>query len=236
MASLAAFFRREETLMPPLNLNTLLTELTLGDRHPIVVQIGAFDGCTGDPLVEFLETHKARAVLLEPQPAPFAALQARYANRVDVVTVNAAVAATDGRCTLHVVDGTESADPWWCGQIASFSREHLLRHADRIPNLTNRICAIDVATMSPESLMRNYAIPQIDALIVDTEGADWEIVKLFLDRNVIPSVLFFEWRHLDPPTIATAVTRLAELGFQTEFVEADIIAQHIPAIRRTIGR
>ena len=215
--------QRTDAILQP-SLNMALAELTLRNGRPIVVQIGAHDGNSGDPLVDFLQSGRTRAILLEPQPDPFALLQARHAHKTDVICVNAAVAERDGHCPLFVVNGTEAGDPWWCGQIASLSREHLLRHAEWITNLADRIRTIDVSTISPESLLRDYAGDHIDALVVDAEGADWQIVKLFLDRHVRPDVLFFEWRHLDRHTVVTAVKILADLGYRMEFVDADLIA------------
>lgn len=205
-------------------LDLLLDQVALLKPIPTIVQVGAFDGSTGDPLCAFLERHRAQAMLLEPQPVPFATLKAKYSGYTNVVTVNAAVSAHNGTSRLYIVEGTHAEDPWWCDQIASFHKEHLLRHSEGIPNLADRIRAIEVPTVSPETLMQRYGLPHLDALIVDAEGADWQIVQLFLDRGFVPDILFFEWRHLDQQDLAAARSTLTELGYEVEFQSADVVA------------
>ncbi|MBS0205186.1 MAG: FkbM family methyltransferase [Planctomycetes bacterium] len=216
------------------SLGMLLAELSLNCPGLTVVQVGAFDGSTGDPLDSFLRLEPAvRAVLIEPQPIPYAALRTRYSGSGNVTTVNAAITATNGLGTLYVVDDQHPGDPWWCSQIASFSRAHLLRHAASIRNLPDRIRGIDVPTLTPATLMKDYRISRVDALVVDTEGADWEIVQLFLARDILPSIVYFEWRHLETDTIQSAVEILTGLGYRLEFLEADLIAFRSPSSRST---
>lgn len=208
-----------------LTLNMLLAELSLQRSGMTVVQVGAFDGSSGDPLSSFLQLDPTvRAILIEPQPIPFAVLRTRHSGNANITTINAAVAAADGHCTLYVVEGQDPGDPWWAPQIASFSREHLLRHAPSIPHLPHRIRATEVPTLSPATLLRGFQLSRIDALVVDTEGADWQIVQLFLDQNIRPKVIYFEWRHLALETIASAVEILTGLGYRLEFLDADLIA------------
>ena len=215
--------RPDQILRPTLSM--LLAELSLQRSGLTVVQVGAFDGSSGDPLNCFLQlAPNVRAILIEPQPIPFAVLKTRHAGNANVTTINAAVAAADGSCTLYVVEGQDPGDPWWSPQIASFSRDHLLRHAPSIPHLPERIRASEVPTLSPATLLREYRLPRIDALVVDTEGADWQIVQLFLDQNIRPKVIYFEWRHLAPETIASAVEILTGLGYRLEFLDVDLIA------------
>lgn len=199
---------------------------------PTIVQVGAYDGETGDPLSGFLDRHRARAILLEPQPTPFAALKAKHAGNRDVITLNAAIADVDGICPLYVVDGMTEHDPWWCGQIASFHRDHLLRHQEGIPNLIDRIRVIDVPTISADTLRRRYALDRVDALIVDAEGSDWQIVRNFLDLGIIPQVLSFEWRHLDQRVLAAACGKLAELEYHVEIEISDLIASRQALVDR----
>lgn len=217
-------------------LSMLLFELAACYPQPHIIQVGAYDGNTGDPLARFLQASPVRAVLLEPQPGPCSALQSRYADRPDIQVLPCAVAAIEGTQSLYVLAGTHERDPWWAPQIASFERSHLLKHAAWIPDLESRIAALPVPTLTPQSLMARLNSFHCDALIVDAEGADWKIVSLFLDAGIIPAILFFEWRHLDPSELRCAVQRLLELGFQMEFVDADLLARLPDELDRTRRR
>lgn len=218
--------RRAEAILQP-DLTMLLAELTLRSPDPVIVQVGAFDGTTDDPISTFLQHGDARSILFEPQPDPFAKLQAKYIDNPRVVAVNAAIAPRDGTYPLFVVDGSNPDDPPWCSQIASMSRDHVLRHANWVPDLANRIRQIDVPAISPRTLMTTYDLERIDALIVDAEGADWDLVKLFLAEGVIPSVLQFEWKHLSGATRSAAIAELADLDFQMAVCGADVIARRV---------
>ena len=125
---------------------------------------------------------------------------------------------------MYVVDGAQPGDPQWLHQIASFRQDQVLRHARWVPDLAKRVRPIQVETISPATLKRRYHADRIDALVVDAEGADWEIVSLFLELGCVPDVLFFEHKHLKHSTIAMAIEKLSELKFKMEFVGPDLLA------------
>ena len=207
-----------------LTFSSVLVRLVARISRPVVVQIGAYDGITGDPIHEFLQERSVRAILVEPQPIPFAALTDRYAANAQIETVNAAIAAEDGDQPLYILKDSRADDPWWAGQIASFQRNHLLRHAEGIPDLASRVESITVKAMTPQRLMSQYQLKNIHLLVVDAEGADWRLVKLFLDLRVAPNILYFEWKHLPQTEILEMRRVLTELEYRVEFFEADVLA------------
>ena len=108
----------------------------LSDRLPqtgtdfFVVQIGANDGCTEDMLCELIKSRGWKALLVEPQPGPFATLQATYRDYPNVQCVQCAVAHEDGEATLWCVDGEGTTT-----QLASFSRAVLAKHSRHVPDI-----------------------------------------------------------------------------------------------------
>ena len=214
--------RPEAVLLPTLGM--LLAEMAVRRENPVVVQVGAFDGTSGDPLTSFLQLRRARALLLEPQPNPYSALCTAYVSHDFVTPVNAALGPKDGVDTMYIVEGDRPGDPEWLHQIASFQRDQVLRHARWISDLAERIRPIEVETITTKTLMCRYNVDQVDALVVDAEGFDWEIVKLFLESRVIPDVLFFEHKHLDDSTITQAIERLTDLRFKMDVIGTDLIA------------
>ena len=56
----------------------------------------------------------------------------------------------------------------------------------------------DVSVMSVETLLKKWQINRIDALVVDAEGLDWQIVKQAIDLGMKPAVIVFEYTHLSP--------------------------------------
>src|SRR5947209_5761746 len=78
-----------------LSLGLCLSALYLQRPDLIVVQVGAYDGNSGDPLHRFISRHQVRGILVEPQPLIFRRLQATYSGRTNLTLVNAAVTARD---------------------------------------------------------------------------------------------------------------------------------------------
>ena len=95
-----------------------------------VVQIGANDGCDGDLLCDLIKSRGWRALLVEPQPGPFAMLQAAYRDYENVRCVQCAVAHEDGEATLWCLEGEGTIT-----QYASFSRAILLKHSRHVSDI-----------------------------------------------------------------------------------------------------
>lgn len=193
-------------------------------RGPLtLVQIGAFDGRTHDPVYSYVSEAQPRTVLVEPQPRPFALLQEAYRHQPRCTCVNAAISDQDGTRVLYTIsDQVEGPD--WLHQIASFRREVLLKHVPDFPGLERLITPLDVPCLTPQSLMRACALDSIDALIVDTEGFDAEVVKLFFAAGIRPAIVFYEHRHLSPADQNDCLSLLIQSGHQVAVLPYDVLA------------
>jgi FkbM family methyltransferase len=171
------------------------------------VQIGANDGCSDDPLHGYVTRHHWRGLLAEPQPAAFAQLQANYATEEQLEFANVAVGAVDGEATLYVDAGTPGA----CGSslIASFDREVLLKSVGS----AERIRQIQVPVLTPASLLRQHAVSRVDLLVIDTEGYDYEILKVWDFRVFRPIMIVLEHLNLGPADRAECWRLLTREGY-----------------------
>lgn len=79
----------------------------------------------------------------------------------------------------------------WANQICSFDRAHVLGH---FPN--NETVEISVTTLSPALLMRTHNISSVDALLIDTEGFDYKVLRNFPFTKIRPRVVIYEYTHL----------------------------------------
>jgi FkbM family methyltransferase len=187
------------------------------------IQVGANDGCQEDPIFPFVERFGLRGLLLEPQPDLFKRLQQTYAHRDDVILVNAAIAAQDGKVGLHRVRADAGQEDWVSG-IASFRKESLLTHRAALPQIETLIETIEVESISPESLKRAHGIKRFDLLQIDTEGFDYEVIKLFDIENNRPAVLHFEHRHLARAEWEECIAKLVRLGYLVSYTFEDTLA------------
>ena len=97
------------------------------------VHIGADDGVAGDPIrCLVVENDGWSGVMVEPQPDAFDRLQRNYADQSRRLQfLNVAISDASGERTLFCIPKAEQRRlglSGWAGELASFSREHLLKH------------------------------------------------------------------------------------------------------------
>jgi FkbM family methyltransferase len=191
------------------------------------VQIGAYDGITGDPIFDFVKKYHWKGVLVEPQAGAFATLTANYAGQKDIILENAAIAAEDGHAMLYGVRPT-SDDNYNHGQLHSFNKETILKHAHMVKDLANRIEQYEVRTLTLESLLKKHNLSQLDLLQIDTEGYDYEIIKQINFDTTKPRLIHFEHKHLLPEDLQKCYRLLEQHGYSLEFGEYNTLA-HTPS-------
>ncbi|MEZ4688203.1 MAG: FkbM family methyltransferase [Bacteroidia bacterium] len=90
--------------------------------------------------------------------------------------------------------------------LASFNKENVqkaydtglvasrcTKHGLHIPSDPEKqIIGEEVDIISPESLLQQYTISRIDLLQIDTEGFDYEVIKMFDIGKTQPDAIIFE--------------------------------------------
>lgn len=177
------------------------------------VQIGAFDGTTGDPLYHYIRNHGWQGLLVEPQADACKIVQKLHADNPKITIVNAAVGKERGSATLYTVKGEDL--PSWCGALASFSKESILKHNHLIPGLENCVVAEEVATVTFADILSSAGKEdQLDVLQIDTEGADAEILRLFPFNSSRPAIVHWEIKHLTKEEKEDCLERLSSYGYR----------------------
>ncbi|BAU13330.1 hypothetical protein LEP3755_38690 [Leptolyngbya sp. NIES-3755] len=175
-----------------------------------LVQIGACDGVSNDPISGFIRRRNVRAVLVEPIESSFRKLKAVYADTPNARIVQAAIAQQDGLATFYKVAETGRwADCTWAPQWASFNKQHLLKHGVK----PSEIEAVDVPCLTLRSLIEQFDLGKIDFLQIDTEGFDAVVVEMALNLADPPDCINFENAHLDLSTQETLFQNLKTAGY-----------------------
>jgi FkbM family methyltransferase len=161
--------------------------------------------------------------LLEPQPELFDALRKTYAHRPDLILVNAAVAGHDGSITMHRVRPTAAPEQWVTG-TASLRPDMLETIRPQVSNLDGMTETISVRAVTPQTVLREHGIGRFDLLQIDTQGFDYEVIKLFEVEESRPAVIHFEHDMLAPQVWEECIERLIACGYQVAHTFEDTLA------------
>lgn len=183
------------------------------DGDIFFIQIGANDGITYDPIRELIKKNKWKGIFYEPGNESFGQLKNNYKECSDLIFENKAVSNFDGKGTLY------------CGSTTM--------HFTMIEQIANTFFSVkpttvEVETVSPSSIIKNYNIKKLDLLQIDTEGHDMTIVRAFPFNIIKPRVIRFEYVHLyfEKENEGTAQQFLSQLGYKIyiDTKDGDLIA------------
>ena len=183
------------------------------------IEIGANDGEQHDHLRPYILAGGWRGLMVEPVPYVFERLRRNYEGVEGVTLVNAAIAARDGTAPFfHLRDATDAERatlPDWYDGVGSFNREALLSHAPQMPDIAERVVELEVEALSFDTLCARHGIDELDLLLIDTEGYDWEILRHVDFARHRPRVVVYEHFHLPPADRAACLAHLEAAGYET---------------------
>lgn len=184
-------------------------------RGVVLCQIGAYDGKSNDPIADAIERFQWRAILVEPQPVPFAALEDLYGRNPRVQLYNVAIAEADGCRRLHTVSAT-SGLPAWTHQVASFDPAHVRKFQRYLPgvDVDGVVVSIEVPTWTFDTLLRRAGSPNVDVLQIDAEGYDLELLRMFNIPQRQPAIVNYEHEHLSRADRRAAAGLLLGCGYR----------------------
>jgi FkbM family methyltransferase len=206
-----------------------------------VIQIGANDGINNDPIHKFIKRDNWKGVLLEPQSYVFKRfLQPLYNRTNGIIVLNAALDVTEGKKPIYKISVSESR---WATGLTSFNRTILeeavrsgyvekqaIKEGSRLPeNKDEYIIEESVECISTGKLIEKYNLHKIDWLQIDTEGFDFEIIKMFDISNTRPEVIVYENLHF-PAELQTECTNyLRQHGYFCRDYGPNTLAMRSPA-------
>jgi FkbM family methyltransferase len=198
----------------PIELLPLLVDSLRATRKDFfVLQIGANDGHSDDPIASIVRSRGLRALMVEPLPKMFGLLADFYSDQPNVACENCAIGHEDGSATLFHVRPDPSL-PEYVQRVASFSRDVILKQRRAVPNIGSYIETLQVPTLSLATLVAKHHIDRIDLLQVDTEGFDFEILKMLWATPLRPPIINFESAHLSRPDKLACAEMLKRAGYR----------------------
>ena len=210
-------------------LNRFLRTTVESRRTFAVLQIGAYDGVANDSVADLLRDYAhVRAVLLEPQPQAFAALQQLWRDVPRITPIEAALATGCGERPLYVIaDHRKHLHPF-AEQVASFSRAHVENECNRYVWRPSEdfVISVPVRTVDWRTLMVQHG--PFDLVAIDAEGYDGEILHQMDLSRQSPGLILYEHRHLDKHMRSQCIRLLERAGYLVRQVnKGDTIASRI---------
>lgn len=197
-----------------------------GIKKIVIIEVGANDGKTGDPLYEIIKRNpEGCAILIEPIPYLFNQLKQTYSDCDHCIFENIGIAAESGEMSIFYADANARLSmpelPHYFKELASFDRS-------RISNLLGEkgkefLCEELVKTMPLKALMNHHSINHVDLLQVDTEGYDFEVLKTFPFDTTRPQVVCFEHCHFTSDDRSASRQMMAQNGYHVEQWGKDFI-------------
>jgi FkbM family methyltransferase len=207
-------------------------------KHSTVtfLQVGANDGLIHDPLHKFIKRDNWSGIMLEPQPDVFNDYLIRvHRKRPEITPINAALDAHDGTTTLYTLG--ISSERWATG-MSSFNREVLVnkikkgtiqykakKRGIRLPeNEEDMIVGREIKTISPETLLKKFGAGGFKLLAIDTEGFDFEIIKMLDLGRISPEVIVYEEVNFNKETALECREYLLKHGYSCRSIGKDALA------------
>ena len=191
------------------------------------LQIGSNDGMTRDPIYQLISRNNGWCGLfVEPVPYLFERLKKNYSsvnNPSRLQFFNGAVNEGVNQIFYFVDEHAKYVIPnlpEWYDQIGSFSKEHIISHMEGI--LEPFIRYSEIKGISLPELINEFELSQLDLLHIDTEGYDWKILSQLDLGKIQPTVILYEYKHLNDSNIALSIDRLSQkyelFRFKNDFI------------------
>ena len=224
----------------PGSLSDFTSRFSKSINKVTVVQVGANDGINNDPIHKFIRRDKWDGVLLEPQKYVYEKyLVPLYRNTEGIKVLNAALDENDGSKPIYKIAISNSR---WATGLTSFNRKVLemavesgsvdiqaKKEGIALPKKKDEYISEEkVLCISTTTLLKKYKIEKIDWLQIDTEGFDYEVIKMFNIMQTKPTVISYENMHLSESDKQSCVEYLISNGYKIRNFDGNTLAMKEP--------
>jgi len=202
-----------------------LKRLALSRSNVFFVQVGANDGAQNDPLSGFIRRYGWKGILVEPVPLYFEALRANYRGIDGLTFENIAISDSLNSREFWYLEDVGGILPDWAKGVGSFFRNQVM--AETIPGIEveNYLRSIQVPCRTLPNLLTNHGSPDVNLLVIDTQGFDAEIILQLDFTKWLPNLIVFEHCLLTPACKQRAFDHLESAGYHLESDSIDVVAR-----------
>lgn len=200
------------------------------------VQIGANDGKKNDSIYDLVIKYNLSGLLVEPLNGPFQSLIKNYSGNSNLIFENVAISSKEGFQSMYEIkkefqDVYEKHTKEKATMMSSFNKDHVRKFLRRgmgnffkDKQVDDYISEVQVKTTPFDMLMQKHQIRNIDLLQIDTEGFDFEIIKMVDFSKYSPKLINYESVHLNASDRIKCESLLKEKGYLLLNNKADTYA------------
>ncbi len=192
------------------------------------IQIGSNNGMSGDPIYKYIIANSWHGVLIEPVPYLFDMLKQTYAGHHEHLSFeNSAIAASDGHLKFYRLEKTSLPGlPDWYDQLGSFNKEVILKHRTAVPFFDDLFVEDNVNAITFATLLKKHEVSAVKLIHIDTEGYDFEILKMIPFQELKVELIMFEHVHLSNEDYKKAIRLLRSAGYILGIADTDTVGIH----------
>lgn len=193
-----------------------------------LVIIGAHNGLG---LEELILEQKNKVLLIEPVNYNLQSLKNRFKNKNNMIYENVGVSDEKKQIKFYYVkeSSVKKLGKEWGSGIGSFRKKHLLdHHRKRFKIIESDLEEVDIKIVVFNDLVEKYNIIEIEYLLIDTEGYDYQIIKSIDFNKTKINKVKFEYKHLDDTfKFDIRLLELREMFNQLNYKEIDFDSENI---------
>ncbi len=193
------------------------------------IQVGAYDGVSFDFLYEFVIKRKSKGLVIEPIEEYFLELTKNYINFPEILKINKAVHSNKKTVEIYKINKNKIENyPDWVKGIASFNKEHHKKVGIKSEDIVEEVVQADTLM---NIINKKYKYKKLDFFQIDTEGYDFEVLKMFDFENIKPKIIKFESINLDDKDLIKLNNFLTKKKYYLFKEKGDTIAINLRKVK-----
>ena len=163
-----------------------------------LVVLGAHIGIHIKAEIEKLLPEKV--LLVEPVPHNVGAIKEKLKHLDNVIVEQVAISNKNEIKNFYFVKekSIHKLKKHWSSGIGSFNKQHILDHkSKRFKVEEEDIEKVSINTIRFKDIVKKYQIKQINKLLIDVEGSEYEILNDIDFNSLNIKEILFEYKHFD---------------------------------------
>ena len=194
-----------------------------------LVVIGAHIGVH---ILDEIDKYKDQNILLiEPVPHNLKALKKNIPNNKLIKIEELPISASCVIKKFYFIkeDSIHKLGKHWASGIGSFDKQHILSHKTKRFNVSDEdIETMEVQCLTFSEVLNKYSIKMINKLLIDVEGAEFEILNSIDFEKIEIKKIIFEFKHFDGtfeegPKLKSIKEKLIKFSYQLKEIDKENI-------------